>query len=359
MELLLGGALLWILSGFKSDPKKKDPPPPPPPPAPKASTKPGFVQPTIAGAGAALAGLTGELGAQLTQDEWGRLAGTLNSGLGTEFNVGRVVGKSIDIAAGGDGTGATGVIAQGFGGIITVLATAVGVLASVGAATFGIVAYAIGAGISDLSRLAYGQAGAQADYDKEWQATFTHFKDSLIDPGHGKTGIPAELAHAIAYQYTDGYMGEKNRSAFRQWMARGRGLLGLGTTDDTYHAVFGRDRGYFVGDVSGGRLVKEPAEKILGQPETWRNGDIDRIGRLQANIDSFLKWRAETPGFGVPRSVHIDAGRKAGFFTGTLTVSPSADEYSTFTMPWYQVKDGKVIYPSRWWSVVGPERDPA
>lgn len=167
----------------------------------------------------------------------------------------QAVGQGIDRLLGGSGNGATGIIAQGatVGAVSTVVVGAaigaafpalgitLGLLAmlSVGVLVVGALVYAVATVWSDLERLAYGQAGAQRDFEKERANLLQNAVSAL------KTKFTAAEAqvYRMAIPYVDGIMWERNRIAFNAWMKRPHGI-GI---DNITHARFGADRGYFYG----------------------------------------------------------------------------------------------------------------
>lgn len=265
----------------KKEEKKKEPPDTPLDTGKKGGGLSGLggllggVSSTLAG-GLAIAYGAGKLGGALTGDKGvglfelaagktgplsaGTITGELGATYGTGINVGRAVGRELDQLAGGTGTSGTGVIAQAAGGGAGGAAVIFGVSAALSFFVVGTLVYVIGSIVSDLNRLAYGQKGAAADYAKEWQRIVTALTTTLQARGHTEA-----QAKRVAWAYGDGWMRRKNRLAFGQWMRRGRGLLSLGTTSDGYHAKFGQDRGYFVGEAAndGSGLVREPDEYSL------------------------------------------------------------------------------------------------
>ncbi len=342
---LIGGAALLLLR------RRPAAPAPAPAPAPTAPTSRPL---DLAGAGIITAGailskLGGDFGQALTGDAAGRVAGTVNWYQGNVFNAGRVVGREFDRLAGGDGYGATGGIAQVTGGTVATVANAFGALASVGLLSLGAVAYAIGSAISDASRLAYGQAGAQRDWDKKWTQVFGEMFASLQ-----ANGLDEKEALAIAYPFTDGYMSMENERRFSEWMARGRGLFGLGTLNDAQHAKWGLDRGYFVGPITAGGSLIGPARWTQKDAGFWAKFDalpppsndpaaFDRevpaaLGRtilrrpythgvIAANVTDYQRWMAEPHGFGVDDARHFEVGQAEGRFIAYAQPSPGLLQY--------------------------------
>ncbi len=290
---------------------RKRPATAPPPPSSSTSTGGATSDPgssivdtlttLVPGAAGALAfgAAGGAIGEKITGDKAGFVAGFINPIAGNAFNVGREVGEEIDVALGGDGDTGTGVVAQvGVGGALA-LAVILGplfVLFALGYAVNLVIVYAVGSIISDTGRLAYGQKGARADFLKSWVAVHGKAYDGLR-----QKGLTDAQALRMSYPYADGYMRQMNRLAFKQWMKRGRGLLGLGTTTNSYHAVYGRDRGYFVGDVAGDQLSIEPDELSLSDPgykskAEFLPGDLTSTTRTDV-VDYRTEWQDDPDAF--------------------------------------------------------------
>jgi hypothetical protein len=145
-----------------------------------------------------------------------------------------VVTKTV-ARVGGGALGAGAALAVFFPALWPVVGVALLVVACV---------YAIASIISDIGRVAYGQAGATADYAKAWDTLYSQmFSTARANPDFAKYS-DSEISRFIT-PVVDGYQRNLNRVAYRQWMLRGRGFLGLGGTDGE-HAKWGFDRGYFV-----------------------------------------------------------------------------------------------------------------
>ncbi len=250
----------------------------------------------------------------------------VNGGAGAyAFNGGRVIGRELDQAFGGTGQAETGTVAQaGLG--ITAMLVSVGSIFAVAFFFVTAIVYAIGSAISDSNRLAYGQAGALKDYEKKWLEEYYKLWDKLH-------ALVPELSYEnlirFCYPFTDGLMMQMNTQAYYAWMKRGRGLT-VGS-DDTYHALFGYERGYFVGEVRGGGLVGGPAvrsdtehyyQESMGVSrsevlnDNFREVAI-RMGKCIANVNAYAKWmKVEPHGAFVDDSGHFEHGLKNAHFQG-------------------------------------------
>lgn len=207
------------------------------------------------GTGKAIGGteLAGALGA--TNPVWGNAA-----------VVGSQLGKELDKALGGREEAASNQAAQGAGAILAggfvALGPFIGPLFLVGIGELLVLAYLIVVAVEDATRLAYGQNGARADYEKEWLRMYGRGYDELA----GKTftrpdgskwkPTDAEINRAV-WPFVDGYMRKRNELAFQRWMKQPWGL----GKDAQGHAIYGRDRGYFVGEVAAGTLSLGPPRK--------------------------------------------------------------------------------------------------
>ncbi len=280
MEFLAAGVVLALISLAKKKPGAT---------APATTTNTTAPNSTTAGGGGTLpikvedvAGVAGALGGiqaavaaayivagaavgkAITGTDAGAVAGAVNPIVGNAVNVGTQVGKELDKVLGGRDGEATSIVAQAGIGATTGALVAFGpfgALFAVAFFQFTLLAYAIGSIISDINRLKYGQAGAQADYHREWLRIYGAAYDRLragvkIEDGSTVMLTDAEV-NRIVWPWCDGYMRNRNRIAFHRWMRQPRGV---GMTDAS-HADYGAIRGYFVGTVGAGSLVLEPALK--------------------------------------------------------------------------------------------------
>lgn len=175
---------------------------------------------------------------------------------------GAAVGKAVDIALGGTGTGARGTVAQASFGVIfgiIALVAIVGppftvVLAAIVVAV-AIAVYAFTILIDEVSRLSYGQAGCLKDYNKQWDKLHAQcFLQMKATPD--KAGWTDTMVDRFIIPFIDGYCLELNRLAWKSFQGRPRtiaaGLI-YGGQDNFNWAMAGRNRGYFlVGNPDGG-----------------------------------------------------------------------------------------------------------
>lgn len=159
-------------------------------------------------------------------------------------------GAELDKALGGTGGGLTGTVAQIGAGSIFAYAWLAGPLAGLWATMASAVFYGIVTIIDDTKRLAHGQAGATADMKNEWRRIHTeiHAKISEAHPDWKNDWV-----HRFSIPFADGYVQRWNRLLYTTWMRKPRGV----GVDDRGHAIWGRDRAHFVGDVGPtGQLVE-------------------------------------------------------------------------------------------------------
>lgn len=217
----------------------------------------------------------------------GSVGGTILGGLSPTWGVaaagGSQIGKEIDKLLGGREEAASNQVAQAGGGILAgglvAFGPILGPLMFVGVGQVIVLVYLVVVAIEDAIRLhSYGQSGALEDYWKQWMVMYGRGYDNLVG------GVPVAVLDAsgekvrnadgtvktatviltdaeinrIMWPFTDGYMAQRNKNAFERWM---RQPWGLGMTRGG-HAKYGRDRGYFVGEVSAaGDLVVGPPKK--------------------------------------------------------------------------------------------------
>lgn len=162
---------------------------------------------------------------------------------------GAQLGKEFDRIFGGSGNEASGVVAQGTGGAIG-FAAGMGslVLLVPGLLQVGLLIWVAAVVISDIERLRRGQKGAVEDYWRTWNTAYAQAVAEII---RRKDSFPEYVrdkdlyAERLAIAFADGYAAEVNQQNFRAWMNRPKGV-GM----DAYkHAIYGRDRAYFAGNV--------------------------------------------------------------------------------------------------------------
>lgn len=205
------------------------------------------------------------VGKAITGTELGGVLGAVNPLWGNAANTGSQLGKELDKALGGREEAISNQAAQGAGAILAgglvALGPLIGPLFLIGVGELLVLAYLIVVGIEDATRVAYGQKGALADYQKEWMRMYGRAYDQLatgVTLESGETYKPndREINRAV-WPFVDGYMRKRNELAFKRWMKQPWGL----GKDKQGHALYGRDRGYFVGEVSGGELVSGAPRK--------------------------------------------------------------------------------------------------
>jgi hypothetical protein len=199
--------------------------------------------------------------------EWtGRILGP--AGVGAV--AGAQLGKEVNKALGGREEDATDIVAEITVGAIGYAAVSalilVGIGAGMGALVYlffipgigqiGLVIYAVVAAISDASKLAYGQVGADNDYRTEWWKLYHTMVDAFI-----LRGLSESEAARLAYPFCDGYMQKKNELAKLRWMKQPRGLT---VSTDLEHERYGADRGYFLVKVP---LLSDEADYLQHVPQ--------------------------------------------------------------------------------------------
>ncbi len=204
----------------------------------------------------------------------------------------------------------------------------------------GVIIYAVTAVWTDAERLKKGQLGALEDWCAEWVKTFgaaytqlTTKKVKLVE-GSGVRAVVVERpltsdeATACAYAWVDGYMYERNLQAFRIWMAspRGAGQSALS------HARFGRDRAYYVGDVTDSGSYddsKRPprwsytkeyqvkySDVITRLPVSWT--ELYDDGQDACNVANYVRAMAEPKGAGLTEFQHGKYWQERGHFLGQM-----------------------------------------
>lgn len=296
LTLFAVGALALLLFGGKKRPPPQEKSKPPPP---RDGSGPSFdaTLPPVIGAGLALSGVGAVVGEKLTGTKAGAALGALNPVTGNVINLGTAVGAEIDKAFGGDGRGATGIVAKATGGtsfgVGFALGPVFGPLASISLAISGAIVYAVVGIVDDINKLAYGQQGAFNDLVKKMRDVFNAAvqtdvgrlnglrKPRGLEKATGIKDVPiyadrlSPLGQYLAWLYALEFVIEKNRMAYNAWNARPAGF----EKTEYDHAVFGADRGYFVGrpkfleDLTGG--------KFEGQdPNTMTDEQLNAMGYM-------------------------------------------------------------------------------
>ncbi len=349
--LLIGGAgLVALLLRKRQVPQELKPQP-----MPEAPEGGGSITSLLGTAGAAAAGAAALSagGAALGYAITGTVPGAIGGGLfpvqGNIVNAATQAGKEFDKMFGGSGTGGTGIVAQAGAGTAAAFAQVFGAAAAASAIASFLPVYLVWSIVEDLNRLAYGQAGAIRDFDKEWNVRFEVARSNF----QGAFGtLPIREIERMATEFVDGYMLQSNRLQRLQWMKKPRGA---GVTE-AYHEKFGFERGYFVlspvrrarkpeflARLAAVDLVDVPGVTIpvpFGTPITMPAQKEDRfartfeaIGRMFANSVAYAAHMREPRGFGQSETSHAAYGRDQGKFEGSL-IAPNADlefEGSVFT----------------------------
>lgn len=169
---------------------------------------------------------------------------------GVSAVAGAQLGKEFDRLFGGSGNESSGIAAQGTGAAVG-FATGLGSLVLIvpGLLQIGFVIWIALVIYTDTERLRRGQAGATEDYWRDWNAAYA---SSLSDILRNRANFPSYVkdaglyAERLAIAYADGFAAERNQQRFRAWMSKPRGV-GMNAYQ---HAIYGRDRAYFAGNVA-------------------------------------------------------------------------------------------------------------
>lgn len=288
--------------------------------------------------GAAAAGVTigATIGGKITGDWQGAVAGGLNIGAGNAANVGRIIGADIDRLFGGDGTTGTGIVAQVVGFLGGLAAATFGLSALVGFGPLGLLTLGVASLVSDLTRLAYGQAGLLRDMTKDANATFnasvSNAFQQLQAAGYSQQELTSadtqNRLQANAIALTIGYMKQKNKLQKQVWMKKPHGI----GADDAYHEKFGADRGIFLTD-SNFSVLASSLTSILGGGlygvviSDAQKAACAKTGQFLANGIAwqqflFSPWGSFITSF----KQHLDFGRAQGVFDADLVLtSPDGD----------------------------------
>lgn len=192
-----------------------------------------------------------------------KVAGETTAAIGFAAAGGQQVGRGLNEALGGRGDPVAAEISKALGaqwGVFFVFDP----IASTGIALTAAAVYGLYSTVSDVLRLAYGQRGALADYQKQWEATETTLRGTFPQkplPEPVAWSHPDEVTRWLT-PIADGYARHQNRLAFREWMTRPKGL-GLSAAD---HAEYGRLRGWYLGRRTElGELADEPALRCFSE----------------------------------------------------------------------------------------------
>ena len=261
------------------------------------------------------------------------------------------VGIELDKLLGGDGKGLTSVIAAAGLALAAFLIFVVG-CTGVGLVVIAltVIAYAAASIVTDASRLAYGQSGAEDDWEKRWVEEhgkiFSMLKQRLPN-------LSDDRLLRFTVPIADGYMAMLNRLNYLEWMGR--------NTDPArvpYHATFGHDRGYFVGAVREdgtlidalpyhsdrqdhlnrclpGELTSYQASQVVSVLGMWSGGGATQTanvtvthdtlagpliegGRYLCNAHAFVTHMQDAWGIGMSEASHAAWGLSHGKFEGTI-----------------------------------------
>lgn len=280
----------------------------------------------------------------------GKITSQIAGAVGGRVAVGGVVGAKagflLDKQLGGSAGSISSVVAQttgaAIGGVVatiyTTMAPALIVwvlpLAIVGLAVYGIVS-----AITDAERLRKGQAGAREAWETQRREIQNAVHPKLLVK-LGEAGAPGNIVEDIAKvmsgSHSLGYMLAANRLAFLQWMRR---PWGIGQTALS-HAVYGRDRGYFVGDISKRDDLNKPTSiELMVDEYTFLSSvegsirttsgveavkvegvDLWRVameaGEVAGYAAAYFAWMKRERGFGVAAADHLKVGINEGFVWG-------------------------------------------
>lgn len=255
----------------------------------------------IAGVGisAGLVAASGALGFKLTGDAWGAVgggvgfitnptAGVAGAQLG---NVGRLLGREIDVLLGGDGRTGTGIVNQVTGYMAALALGALGLSALPGIGILFLAVAGIASAISDSAKLAYGQRGVVQDTWAElaqyWNANLPPMEEAVRLAYCRTTLQPTELLRvtlACAFQ-CQGYIEQMNTIRERAWMGR---QAGIGVSRDQ-HRNYGLDRGYFVDTTVYPATTQRVGGVVIQVPMSCNWYDVKNV--LYELVGGGDRWR--------------------------------------------------------------------
>lgn len=266
-----------------------------------------------AGASAPFAAAAGGLmvagyaaGKMITGNELGGVIGAFSPITGNLANVGFVVGGEIDKGLGGDGDNEGASFVAKLGTAAVLIGSAAG---SIVALPFAAIAYGIASAIEDGQRYEWGKGGGA---DRECLA-FVEINRMKFLAMLQKNFPEAkfEMLDLIAYKYARAYARECNLLSYKEWMARSKGVF----VTWKYHALWGRDRGYFVGTVGGDSDNPHLVETITADwaiPSTSTDTvdvALSDAARKNANIKGYVDWMKEPYGFAQSHTSHCNWGK--------------------------------------------------
>jgi len=253
--------------------------------------------------------------------------GALNIANGVAVGAGVKGGELFSSAAGGSTdqfNRTSDALAQASGGGI--VAGAIYISAYVAAsviAPLALIGYGIASLFEDAARLGYGQPGINS----RLQSLVTEIEQRVIvalGPDHSAEELPyLELA---GRKLGEAYAKMYNEILFNAWMKRNKGL----TVSWQYHGVFGRDRGYFSGNVSGNgdtaesiRLVPTFTQDFGNLPPEFAGNAgfqfATNIFRAQANAYLYAHhMQKDARALGIGDGGHARAGISEGQYYGVI-----------------------------------------
>lgn len=185
------------------------------------------------------------------------------------------------------------------------------------------IGYGIASMFEDAARLGYGQNGING----RLQSLKTEIQNrtvsalSMVSP---PDALPAmELAGKLL---GEAYVKQYNETLFNAWMARNKGV----TVSWNYHGIWGRDRGYFSGDVTGDGPTKNYVQLVptftadFGELPPEYASDIsfqNAVLQFRGQANAYLYARhmqKDARALGISDSGHAQAGINEGQYYGII-----------------------------------------
>ena len=185
------------------------------------------------------------------------------------------------------------------------------------------IGYGIASLFEDAARLGYGQNGING----RLQSLKTEIQNrtvsalSMVSP---PDSLPAmELAGKLL---GEAYVKQYNETLFNAWLSRNKGV----TVSWNYHGIWGRDRGYFSGDVTGDGPTKNYVQLVptftadFGDLPPEYASDIsfqNAILQFRGQANAYLYARhmqKDARALGISDSGHAQAGINEGQYYGVI-----------------------------------------
>ena len=255
------------------------------------------------------------------------IPGSLNIVNGVSIGLGVKTGELFSSAAGGqtdDFNRSSDAYSQGAGG--TIAAGAIYISAYVAAtviAPLAFIGYGIASLFEDAARLGYGQPGING----RLQSLITEIQNRVVSVlGQSTPPDSLPMLELAGKLLGEAYAKAYNELMFNAWMKRNKGV----TVSWKYHGVFGRDRGYFSGNVAGDGPTRESIQLVptftadfgaLPAEFAANASFINAVNQFKAEANAYIyakHMQKDARGFGFTNYDHARAGNEEGQYYGII-----------------------------------------